>query len=124
MFLFVFYLMTRRPPRTTRTDTLFPYTPLFRSPMYYRDGLRLLARLHRRVIVHNDLAKEPNWLVCADGRPALVDFQIAWTRGRRGRLFRLLAREDLRHMLKHRSAERRVRNGFVSTFRSRWSSYH
>ena len=69
---------------------------------YYRDALRLLARLHRRGIVHNDLAKEPNWLVGADGSPALVDFQIAWTRGRRGRLFRLLAREDLRHLLKHK----------------------
>ncbi|KRE82935.1 serine/threonine protein kinase [Rhodanobacter sp. Soil772] len=69
---------------------------------YYRDALRLLARLHRRGIVHNDLAKEPNWLVRADGRPALVDFQLAWTRGRRGRLFRLLAREDLRHLLKHK----------------------
>ena len=69
---------------------------------YYRDALRLLSRLHRRGIVHNDLAKEPNWLVRADGSPALVDFQIAWTRGRRGRLFRLLAREDLRHLLKHK----------------------
>lgn len=69
---------------------------------YYRDALRLLARLHRRGVVHNDLAKEPNWLVRADGSPALVDFQIAWTRGRRGRLFRLLAREDLRHLLKHK----------------------
>jgi RIO-like serine/threonine protein kinase len=69
---------------------------------YYRDALRLLARLHRRGIVHNDLAKEPNWLARADGSPALVDFQIAWTRGRRGRLFRLLAREDLRHLLKHK----------------------
>src|SRR3546814_6978238 len=27
-----FFLMIRRPPRSTRTDTLFPYTPLFRSP--------------------------------------------------------------------------------------------
>src|SRR3546814_15636742 len=26
------YLMIRRPPRSTRTDTLFPYTTLFRSP--------------------------------------------------------------------------------------------
>jgi RIO-like serine/threonine protein kinase len=69
---------------------------------YYRDALRLLTRLHRRGIVHNDLAKEPNWLVRDDGSPALVDFQIAWTRGRRGRLFRLLAREDLRHLLKHK----------------------
>src|SRR3546814_17584337 len=29
--LFVFFLMRRRPPRSTRTDTLFPYTTLFRS---------------------------------------------------------------------------------------------
>src|SRR3546814_12726472 len=28
----VFFLMIRRPPRATRTDTLFPYTTLFRSP--------------------------------------------------------------------------------------------
>src|SRR3546814_20308648 len=30
LFLF-FFLMIRRPPRSTRTDTLFPYTTLFRS---------------------------------------------------------------------------------------------
>src|SRR3546814_13197616 len=29
-FIF-FFLMIRRPPRSTRTDTLFPYTTLFRS---------------------------------------------------------------------------------------------
>src|SRR3546814_7054541 len=29
--LFVFFLIIRRPPRSTRTDTLFPYTTLFRS---------------------------------------------------------------------------------------------
>src|SRR3546814_16698860 len=29
----VFFLMIRRPPRSTRTDTLFPYTTLFRSVM-------------------------------------------------------------------------------------------
>src|SRR3546814_3588788 len=29
--MFVFFLMIRRPPRSTRTDTLFPYTTLFRS---------------------------------------------------------------------------------------------
>src|SRR3546814_14904242 len=29
----VFFLMIRRPPRSTRTDTLFPYTTLFRSPV-------------------------------------------------------------------------------------------
>src|SRR3546814_1019169 len=30
--LLIFFLMIRRPPRSTRTDTLFPYTTLFRSP--------------------------------------------------------------------------------------------
>src|SRR3546814_4299495 len=29
--MFVFFLLIRRPPRSTRTDTLFPYTTLFRS---------------------------------------------------------------------------------------------
>src|SRR3546814_6489126 len=32
IFFFFFFLMIRRPPRSTRTDTLFPYTTLFRSP--------------------------------------------------------------------------------------------
>src|SRR3546814_1916539 len=31
---FLFCLMIRRPPRSTRTDTLFPYTTLFRSAPY------------------------------------------------------------------------------------------
>src|SRR3546814_1524575 len=31
MMLLFFFLMIRRPPRATRTDTLFPYTTLFRS---------------------------------------------------------------------------------------------
>src|SRR3546814_5628421 len=31
MLLYLFFLMIRRPPRSTRTDTLFPYTTLFRS---------------------------------------------------------------------------------------------
>src|SRR3546814_3714752 len=30
-YLCIFFLMIRRPPRSTRTDTLFPYTTLFRS---------------------------------------------------------------------------------------------
>src|SRR3546814_11648394 len=31
MYVFFCFLMIRRPPRSTRTDTLFPYTTLFRS---------------------------------------------------------------------------------------------
>src|SRR3546814_2021004 len=31
LYMVFFFLMSRRPPRSTRTDTLFPYTTLFRS---------------------------------------------------------------------------------------------
>src|SRR3546814_13294094 len=31
LYIVFFFLMIRRPPRSTRTDTLFPYTTLFRS---------------------------------------------------------------------------------------------
>src|SRR3546814_3402921 len=40
MFFVFFFLMIRRPPRSTRTDTLFPYTTLFRSAIDGRDGAR------------------------------------------------------------------------------------
>lgn len=72
------------------------------DPAYFREALRLLRRVHARRVVHNDLAKEPNWLVTPDGLPALVDFQLAWTARRRGTLFRALAHDDLRHLLKHK----------------------
>src|SRR3546814_19029603 len=47
VFCYLCFLMIRRPPRSTRTDTLFPYTTLFRSDMQvkYRDGIRDLDRL-------------------------------------------------------------------------------
>lgn len=73
-----------------------------RETRYYREALRLLRALHARGIVHNDLAKEPNWLVTPEGLPALVDFQLAMYSPRRGRLFMALAHDDLRHLLKHK----------------------
>src|SRR3546814_5206206 len=44
-FCLVFFLMIRRPPRSTRTDTLFPYTTLFRSA---EPAAADLGRLRRR----------------------------------------------------------------------------
>src|SRR3546814_20492365 len=38
VFVCVFFLMIRRPPGSTRTDTLFPYTTLFRSAALYVFG--------------------------------------------------------------------------------------
>ena len=73
-----------------------------RDPDYFHAARRLVLAMHRRGVVHNDLAKEPNWLVTANGEPALVDFQMAVIRPRHTRMFRLLAHEDLRHLLKHK----------------------
>lgn len=72
------------------------------DPAYFRASAALLRRVHRAGVAHNDLAKEPNWLVTPQGLPALVDFQLASLDARRGARFRLLAREDLRHLLKHK----------------------
>ncbi|KAB7770715.1 serine/threonine-protein kinase [Xanthomonas maliensis] len=69
---------------------------------YFRGARRLLQQLHRRGVVHNDLAKEANWLVQDDGTPGLIDFQLAMRGPPRARWMRLLAREDLRHLLKHK----------------------
>src|SRR3546814_11227259 len=55
--------MIRRPPRSTRTDTLFPYTTLFRSP---RQHDRHHARLHelppewRGLVLAADLHRLPD----------------------------------------------------------------
>src|SRR3546814_19958826 len=46
MCVYCFFLMIRRPPRSTRTDTLFPYTTLFRSRV---------QRSHRLLVDHGDL---------------------------------------------------------------------
>ena len=69
---------------------------------YFHRARRLLQALHRLGIAHNDLAKEANWMVLEDGRPALIDFQLASCGNPRSRWIRLLAREDLRHLLKHK----------------------
>src|SRR3546814_11570963 len=44
----LFFLMIRRPPRSTRTDTLFPYTTLFRSARPRRDRFGVGHRRHHR----------------------------------------------------------------------------
>jgi hypothetical protein len=95
--------------RTDRTSLVRAYlegAPMHHArpadPRYFRDALRLLRRLHARGVVHNDLAKEPNLLVTSGGTPAFVDFQMAWHSPGRGRLFRILGYDDLRHLLKHK----------------------
>ena len=69
---------------------------------YFRSAKQALRKLHRAGICHNDLAKEQNWLRGSDGRAYLTDFQLAACFRTRGRLFRIAAYEDLRHLLKHK----------------------
>src|SRR3546814_12230140 len=53
-FILFFFLMIRRPPRSTRTDTLFPSTTLFRS--LFTSGVKtwLIACLHRSRLPPHD----------------------------------------------------------------------
>src|SRR3546814_17084711 len=69
--------MIRRPPRSTRTDTLFPYTTLFRSPPYSifargveADVLPTCLRHDIGVIVWSPL--NGGWLTGKDRRGAAV----------------------------------------------------
>jgi hypothetical protein len=62
----------------------------------------LVVALHARGVCHNDLHKEQNIVVGTDGRPHLIDFQLASVHRRRGRAFRRRTQDDLRHVHKHR----------------------
>src|SRR3546814_9710018 len=66
--------MIRRPPRSTRTDTLFPYTTLFRS---LRLRLRIAEHFHLHV-AELELCDLPARLAHADD--VLGWFEAAWNR--------------------------------------------
>jgi predicted Ser/Thr protein kinase len=82
-----------------------PGAPIYESRpscAYFRHALRIVRALHRAGVAHNDLAKEANWLRTGADEAFVVDFQLATRNHRRGAWFRLLAYEDLRHLLKHK----------------------
>src|SRR3546814_15888696 len=71
--LVFFFLMIRRPPRSTRTDTLFPYTTLFRSTdEVSQRGIYLLTDPLLSPLAGN-LTRWPDE---ARGDPRWVDFRI------------------------------------------------
>jgi phosphotransferase family enzyme len=80
--------------------------PLHRAEALPEDYFELLDALvhamHARGVCHNDLHKEQNLVVGLDGRPALIDFQLASVHARRGRVHASRMRDDLRHLQKHR----------------------
>jgi hypothetical protein len=69
---------------------------------WYRDARRILRQMRKRGVSHNDLAKPQNWLHLPDGRAGVIDFQLAHVHRRPSALSRLMAREDLRHLLKQK----------------------
>lgn len=101
-------LLSINPNHLTRSfvegDPMYASKPT--DAGYFTDALRKLRIMHRCGVVHNDLAKEPNWLVDTSGNAVIVDFQLAAVYRKRNWLFKLLAREDIRHFLKHKRTYR------------------
>src|SRR3546814_11732797 len=78
MICVFFFLMIRRPPRSTRTDTLFPYTTLFRSrgpAMGLADYLSL-RELRGRIFPQQVGGAGPKCIEPASPRPRLAAARI------------------------------------------------
>src|SRR3546814_19131926 len=131
----IVFLMIRRPPRSTRTDTLFPYTTLFRSPLpkadvlltqgfrdtlfNFNDGLHNYECLHAlggdvRLLTHQTGHILPLSLGAVGLEDPLDPFYPAIT-------FPGLGDQGGTRTCGTRSEERRVGKECVSTCRSRWS---
>src|SRR3546814_15029550 len=111
--------MIRRPPRSTRTDTLFPYTTLFRS---------LKGREPSHNVRFRPEAGPPSSEICSASQIAhalqfrpealfvecvLLEFAAA-----------LYPEQETLGGPMVRSEERRLGKECVSQWRSRWSTYH
>src|SRR3546814_14437882 len=64
--------MIRRPPRSTRTDTLFPYTTLFRSQLLSRFRARLGVPVHATHSGLNDGERARTWAAALRGEARVV----------------------------------------------------
>src|SRR3546814_18852332 len=112
--------MIRRPPRSTRTDTLFPYTTLFRSvwdgdgPVWCSEG--------PHIRLSGIVAREMDG-TCRPGHPC----PEAGARAARDHLVSLVGKPAGTRspgQILVRSEERRVGKECVSTCRYRWSPSH
>src|SRR3546814_2711890 len=107
--------MIRRPPRSTRTDTLFPYTTLFRSPT-------LLA--HLRWLMSDDAQR--GFIPAHDGQPSR---RAAWhdpaVNARWGNFYRNTAATLEAAYVRPRLVERSLRYGAAGDRKStRLNSSH
>src|SRR3546814_18956174 len=58
VIVLIFFLMIRRPPRSTRTDTLFPYTTLFRSGLVEGRAIDRFAFRRRQLMPAQQFVQE------------------------------------------------------------------
>src|SRR3546814_13200688 len=113
--------MIRRPPRSTRTDTLFPYTTLFRSTLA-SSRINRVTNLSVFESCISDKSGTESFSIAEDSAySSLIDT-------RRKGVFetvsvQTISIEDFCSQ-NSRSEERRVGKECVSTCRSRWSPYH
>src|SRR3546814_20501189 len=108
--------MIRRPPRSTRTDTLFPYTTLFRS--LFGDG-RSACPTGSGV----DRAATSQAPTMTADLPQF-DSHEQPAAGQLGHQVENFLPPTSKMLPAYRSEERRVGKECVSTCRSRWSPYH
>src|SRR3546814_16496114 len=115
---FFFFLMIRRPPRSTRTDTLFPYTTLFRSIV----GVEFLIVSVRDRLTDRTQVTQCQAIVLEANPDATVLVRTVPTAPDLARLvdgdFFVIC---VRVIFFERTEERRVRNGWFVTCRSVWS---
>src|SRR3546814_11030188 len=111
--------MIRRPPRSTRTDTLFPYTTLFRSLVDSLSGKQIIAYDYpvrdlsqSRYAAHWIADKIYEQLL---GVPGYFNTKIAYV---------VAKGLGFQRTYQLRSEERRVGKECVSTCRSWWSPAH
>src|SRR3546814_19434534 len=129
-----FFLMIRRPPRSTRTDTLFPYTTLFRSACYadVKSAAEAVARVMNQPETPSALefmdgdavqlaeAYQPTGVPVGVGAMLLMEVD-----GNRDSIAAALpAVVAAAEGPGLRSEERRVGRECVSTCRPGWSPYH
>src|SRR3546814_11065746 len=126
MIRFVFFfLMIRRPPRSTRTDTLFPYTTLFRSVL--KAFVTEVERVHGKegllVRIAEAACLQPEGMVCDVVFPAAGGADVLAAIVREHKASDGFERR-VHRVLRVRSEERRVGKECVSTCRSRGGPEH
>src|SRR3546814_15551299 len=135
--MFLFFVMNLRPTRSTSTDTLFPYTSLFRSlrlelggaGVYaLEDGAHAQPMAQGADLILRDAAGHGLDRFVDQARTARdAPLHAAQIGGLERQISEALVGEAHGFQAAHdlrRSEERRVGKEWVSTGRSRWSRYH